>query len=141
MTAAGMTVGAITVAGDGTYVCVPTANGFMDPTIASSQAQSYFEQRAYNKVWSPAALLAFPLATQASVVDATTSPPTTAKGRTLQGIAADAVSDAYAQVGYQQNNAICTISTSTDLNLVVPTPNTAGTALANPSSNVILPVS
>ena len=56
------------------------------------------------------------------------------------GCASEANQVGPAIVLYIQTNATANISTGTNLHLVVPTPNTSGTALANPSSGNNLPI-
>ncbi len=54
--------------------------------------------------------------------------------------AGEAQADAVAIVSYLQANAEAVISPTTNLNLVVPTPNTSGTAIGDPSAPVNLPI-
>lgn len=134
MTAAGLVAGVITVQGDGTYQIAPPKGPFGNPATATSWAQARFEQKY------PTILATMTADVQATVVDTTTSPPTTNKGRVMQNLAAQINGDVAADFGYITNNAVATISVSTSLNLVVPTPNTAGTSILAGTPAVILPV-
>lgn len=135
MSASGMTAGTITVAADGTYTCAPTAVGFANPATASSLAQAIFEQ-TFPLVTGN--VKTFPLSVQAQVVDATTTPATTSKGKVLQGLAGQAQAIAGAIVGYMQANAVAHVS-SQSLG-VMPSSTSAGTPIGAPTSPVNVPV-
>jgi hypothetical protein len=130
----GMTAGVITVHGDGTYTIVPAAGPFGVVATSTSLAQAIFEQ-IYPLLLNTTT---FPLATQAQIVDATTTPPTTAKGRTLKSLAAQHNATAAAIVGYVQANAVAHV-TSQSLG-AVPSSTTHGTPIDAPASPVNVPI-
>lgn len=135
MAGTGMTAGVITVLGDGTYTIVPAAGPFGDPSTATSMAQSIFEQ-AYPPIINDTRT--FPAKTQAQIVDATTTPPTTNKGRVMANLAAQANAMAAAIVGYEQANAVAKVTTQS-LG-VTPNPNNPDTAIGPPASPVLIPI-
>jgi hypothetical protein len=132
MTAAGMTAGVITVSGDGTYTASPALGPFGVPATATSLAQARFEQQF------PGILASMTAAEQAKVVDATTSPPTTTKGRVMKNIAAQVNSAVAADIGYFQANAVAVV-TSQSLG-AMPSSTAAGTPIAPPGSTVKVPL-
>jgi hypothetical protein len=134
MSGSGMTAGVITVIGDGTYTIVPTKGPFGVVATSTSLAQAIFEQ-IYPLLLN---VNTFPLATQAQIVDATTTPPTTAKGRALQNLAAQHNHLAAAIVGYVQANAVAHV-TSQSLG-AMPSSTSAGTPIAAPASPVNVPI-
>lgn len=128
-----MTAGVITVAGDGTYSAVPTLGPFGNPATATSMAQAIFE------LIFPPIVAIMPASEQAKVVDATTSPPTTIKGRTMKSLAATLANPiAAAVVGYVQANAVAHV-TSQSLGQT-PNPNNASTPIVAPGSPVNIPI-
>jgi hypothetical protein len=132
MAASGMTAGVITVAGDGTYTAVPTLGPFGVPGTATSLAQARFEQKF------PVILAQMTSDVQAQVVDATTTPPTTNKGRVMQNLAAQINADVAADVGYIQANAVANVTTQS-LG-VMPSSTSPGTPIGAPSSPVKVPI-
>ncbi|HEY2516942.1 MAG TPA: hypothetical protein VGI39_38990 [Polyangiaceae bacterium] len=87
------TAGVVTVQGDGTYTAVPTLGPFGNPLTATSLAQALFEQAF------PLVLASMTSAQLADVVDVTTSPVTTMKGRVMQNVAAQTNAQAAAVSG------------------------------------------
>jgi hypothetical protein len=89
-----MTGGLITVNPDGTYSAIPALGPFGVPSTSTSLAQAIFEQ------WFPVVIGNMPASTQAQITNASTTPPTTVKGKVMSGLAAQVNAIAFGMVGY-----------------------------------------
>lgn len=140
MSGTGMVAGVITVSGDGTYTAVPALGPFNVPATATSRAQAIFEGRCFGFASIPTVgiIAKMTAAQQARIEDPLTSPPTTTKGKVMQGIADDVNSFVAADTAYIQANAVAHV-TSQSLGQT-PNPNNASTPIVAPSSAVNIPI-